>query len=120
MNFIFVGLGGALGAMLRYAISTIPFKGNFPVTTLIINFLGAVAIGFVTGISAQKGLSEKTLLFLRTGLCGGFTTFSTFSLESYTLLKSGYSMMAVCYSVISVVLCIAGIWIGTAVCKAAT
>jgi len=76
MGFLFVALGGALGSVLRYTISLIPCKTDFPFITLITNFIGALAIGFVIGIVNEK--SPNALLFWKTGVCGGFTTFSTF------------------------------------------
>ena len=79
-GFLFVGLGGALGAVLRYAISLFPYKGTFPVLTFITNVLGALLIGYIAGAAARRGLSRNLVLFLKTGVCGGFTTFSTFSL----------------------------------------
>ena len=81
MNFFWVALGGAIGAMCRYAISLIPVKTAFPILTLITNIIGAVLIGFIVGSFADKeNVSSNLVLFLKTGLCGGFTTFSTFSL----------------------------------------
>jgi CrcB protein len=112
MNFIFVGLGGALGAMLRYAISLVPCKTTFPFLTLITNILGAVLIGFAVGLAEKKNLSDNFMLFLKTGVCGGFTTFSTFSLEAYNLFNSGNTLLAVVYAILSVGLCVAGVWFG--------
>jgi CrcB protein len=112
VDFIFVGLGGAIGAMLRYIIGKIPYRGEFPLTTLLINMIGAVLIGYIAITAEQKGISNKAVLFLKTGLCGGFTTFSTFSLESYTLIENGHTMMAGVYTLLSVVLCLLGIWLG--------
>lgn len=109
MNFIYVGLGGAAGAMLRYGISQLPWKGTFPVLTLITNLIGAFFIGVIAGAAEKKGLSASTVLFLKTGLCGGFTTFSTFSLESVTLLEQGRIGMAGGYMIASVVLCLVGV-----------
>ncbi len=113
MGFLYVGLGGALGAMLRYAVGFIPYKGTFPLITLIINILGAFFIGFFTGIAANKHMSENLLLFLRAGVCGGFSTFAAFSLEAYNIFNSGNHILAVVYSLLSVTLCIVGAWIGT-------
>ena len=113
IGFINVGLGGALGAVLRYAISLIPYKQNFPLLTLITNVLGALLIGYITGIAVKKNISANFTLFLKTGVCGGFTTFSTFSLEAYSLLKQGNYTVAALYVVISVIGCLVGICIGT-------
>mgnify|MGYP002801095064 CR=1 FL=1 len=111
-GFVCVGLGGALGAMLRYAISLIPFKGGFPVLTLITNVLGALAIGMIAGAAARRGLPQNAVLFLKTGVCGGFTTFSTFSLEAYNLLEQGHVKASVLYIILSVTCCLAGVAAG--------
>lgn len=117
MSFIWVGAGGAVGAVLRYGISLIPCKSAFPILTLITNLLGALAIGFIVGLGEKKGLGDNAMLFLKTGLCGGFTTFSTFSLEAYNLMKSGDSGMAVVYALLSVTLCVLGVFLGMAAAK---
>lgn len=113
MEFLFVGLGGALGAVGRYAVSMIPIKTEFPFLTLITNILGAVLIGFIAGIvSAKQDVSQNTVLFWKTGVCGGFTTFSTFSLEAYGLFEKGSNILGLVYAVVSVVSCILGILCG--------
>ena len=91
MGFIWVALGGAVGAMARYAISLIPARTAFPFLTLITNIIGAVLIGFVVGIvSARENVPQNSILFWKTGVCGGFTTFSTFSLEACGLLENKF------------------------------
>lgn len=112
MNFIAVGAGGAIGAVLRYAISLLPYKGSFPILTLITNFIGALLIGIVTGMAVKKGLADNTVLFLKTGLCGGFTTFSTFSLESYNLIQSHQAISAIAYMALSLFICLLGVFAG--------
>ena len=101
-SFLFVGLGGAVGSMLRYGVSRIPFRGSFPVATLLVNLLGAVLIGYVTGMARSRQAPENLVLFLKTGVCGGFTTFSTFSLEAFTLLQNGKYLYAGLYLLLSV------------------
>ena len=85
MGFIFVALGGAVGAIMRYSISLLPVRTCFPILTLVINIIGAIVIGFIVGLAEEKQVSSNAMLFLKTGVCGGFTTFSTFSLEAVTL-----------------------------------
>ena len=88
-NCLFVALGGGLGAVGRYLLSLIAAPWSFPVMTLLTNFLGAVVIGAVAQAAGQLPMSKSAVLFLKTGLCGGFTTFSTFSLETVELLEQG-------------------------------
>lgn len=114
-SFIYVGLGGAIGAILRYVISLLPMKGQFPFLTLCTNFIGAVFIGIVVGLFEAKNISSSMNLFLKTGVCGGFTTFSTFSLESLTLFENGQLFLGVIYVLMSVIGCILGVLIGKSV-----
>ena len=106
LNCLVVALGGGIGACLRYLIGFIPLKEpfTFPVKTLFINLLGCFVIGLVAAIAAKTtSLSPRTVLFIKTGLCGGFTTFSTFALETETLIKTGHIGLAVLYVALSVV-----------------
>ena len=71
MSFVFVALGGAFGAVARYAISLIPVKGQFPILTLVTNILGAILIGFIVGLTDKRAdVSPNTVLFWKTGVCG--------------------------------------------------
>lgn len=113
MGFLFVALGGALGAAGRYAISLLPVKTSFPVLTLITNIIGAALIGFIAGIvSNNHDLSPHTVLFWKIGVCGGFTTFSTFSLEAFTLFENKAYLSGGLYIFLSVVCCLTGIFCG--------
>lgn len=89
MNFLFVALGSAVGGVCRYGLSLLTTKwygGNFPLGTFIVNILGCMVIGFLFGcIDRGINMSAATRLFLITGFCGGFTTFSTFMNENYLL-----------------------------------
>lgn len=112
MGFLAVGMGGGIGAMLRYAISMIPYKHTFPLLTLFTNILGAVLIGYIAGIAVKRDVSPNMVLFLKTGVCGGFTTFSTFSLESCNLLQNGQYGSALLYVFFSLMGCMIGVWCG--------
>ena len=106
LNCLAVALGGGIGACLRYLIGLIPLKEPFafPVKTLMINLLGCFVIGLIAELAVKNtSLSPKTVLFIKTGLCGGFTTFSTFALETETLIKTGHIGLAVLYAALSVV-----------------
>lgn len=117
MDLLLVAIGGACGAVMRYLISCIPCEDVFPTLTLFTNFLGAVLIGILFGIASDRGMDTRMQLFLKTGFCGGFTTFSTFSLEAYRLFADGKKFMAISYSLISVAGCILGVQIGLWVAK---
>ncbi len=113
MSFLFVALGGALGAVARYAISLIPIKTEFPVLTLITNIIGAILIGFIVGVTSSKeGISDNAVLFWKTGVCGGFTTFSTFSLEAFNLFDNKQFTSGGIYVILSCGCCIFGIICG--------
>ena len=112
MNILFVGIGGAVGAILRYLISLLPVKSGFPVLTLLTNIIGAFVIGLVVALAVKHNLPDNLVLFLKTGVCGGFTTFSTFSLEAYNLINGGKIGMGIAYAALSLVLCIAAVFLG--------
>lgn len=82
--------------------------------TFITNLLGAFVIGLIAGFAIKKGatVNKNLVLFIKTGFCGGFTTFSTFSLEVYNLLNTGAFVTASLYAVLSLVLCVAGVALG--------
>lgn len=96
---LIVGLGGFLGASLRYLISIFAAKnlgGNFPYGTLIANILGALLIGFIMEFSMDSALiSPNMKLFLTTGIMGGLTTFSTFSYETISMLSNGHMILGI-------------------------
>ena len=110
-NILLVALGSALGGSLRYLTSLLPFlKSNNEVQfipTLVVNSLGSFLIGIGFVLFLKENPSPKTSLFLLTGILGGFTTFSGFSLELYRLIENGQTPMALSYLLGSVLLGIA-------------
>lgn len=109
---LIVGIGGFFGSILRYLISLIPMneKFAFPAKTFVTNVVGAFVIGLIVAIALKRpDMDPKTTLLIKTGFCGGFTTFSTFALESSDLIGKGQWGVAVTYMVLSVVLCIVAV-----------
>ena len=117
MNSLMVGLGGFVGANLRYwAGVLIPTRGALPIT-FFINILGAFLIGIISGWALKSAPNPQLVLFLKVGLCGGFTTFSSFSLEAWQMLESGKYALAGGYCALSVVLCLAAVALGESLVK---
>lgn len=107
LECILVGIGGFIGTVLRYLIGLVPIKtdSGFPIKTLIINVVGAFVISLITALAAKnKSMNPQIVLMLKVGVCGGFTTFSTFAYETSDLIQKGNIGVAVCYVLASVVL----------------
>ena len=117
-SLLFVGCGGFAGSVCRFLAGKFVgahFPGAFPFGTFAVNLVGCFLIGAFYAISARHGLSPNTRLFLTTGFCGGFTTFSTFANESLTLLKSGSLFLFALYAGASVAIGILAAYAGAAV-----
>ena len=118
-----VAAGGAIGSVARYLVgvgSTRLFGFAFPWGTLIINIAGSFLIGvFVELFALRWDLPQTARVFLTVGICGGFTTFSTFSLDSYVLMERGDWWLAAAYIVGSVVLSIGALFAGLHLIRAA-
>ena len=117
INLLIGAAGGALGAAGRYAVGLLPVKTDFPLLTLLVNAAGAVIIGFLAGLFARGGLTDRRLLFWKTGVCGGFTTFSAFSLEAVQLFEKGRHLAGSLYILRSLLLCLAGVLAGQALSR---
>ncbi len=117
INCIFVGLGGLAGSVARYLLGLIPVKteSGFPFITLGINLLGSFCIGIISAAARKYGaFNEHLLLLLKVGICGGFTTFSTFSLESFSLFERGRAVTGLYYITLSILMGLAAVWTGEA------
>lgn len=103
-------LGGGMGSVIRYSIAQwIPVRPlTFPLATLLANFLACLFLGFVL----QAGFDMRTRLLLATGLCGGFSTFSTFTAENQSLWASGRADLLALNIAVNILLCAAGLWAG--------
>jgi CrcB protein len=116
--YLAVALGGALGTVGRYFVSGVvanAFGETFPWGTLIINITGSFVIGFFATLSAPDGrlmVSGTTRQFVMVGLCGGYTTFSSFSLQTLNLMRGGEWAPAAGNMLGSVVFCMIGVWLG--------
>lgn len=112
-QFLLVGFGGAVGSVLRYAGNLLYGNKSFPATTFFINIIGSFVLGIVIGYCLKTGTAANNWkLLLATGLCGGFTTFSAFSLENFQLIQEGKLMLSLLYIFSSVILGIAAAWLG--------
>ena len=117
--YLWVALGGALGTVARYFLSGIvanAFGETFPWGTLIINVTGSFVIGFfatLTGPDGRVMATATTRQFVMTGICGGYTTFSSFSLQTLNLMNDGEWLYAGGNIVGSVALCLLFVWLGS-------
>ena len=115
LNILAVGAGGFLGAVCRYLVGLIPLSESFlfPIKTFAINVVGCVLIGVIAvSVIKQGGWNPQLLLFLKVGVCGGFTTFSTFALETADLIAGGHFAVACTYVVLSTLAGVASVlWI---------
>lgn len=113
---ILVGLGGAAGSILRYLTSLLTTKyatGVFPFATLTVNILGCILLGLFMGYIDRHLISNPAIrLLVITGFCGGYTTFSAFAFENFTLFQSGNILIFLANILASIVFGILGVWLG--------
>jgi fluoride exporter len=124
--YLWVGIGSALGGVSRFWLSGAiadRFGGSFPWGTMAVNVTGSFVIGFLGALTSPEGrlsprLRPFTTQFFMFGICGGYTTFSSFSLQTLSLARDGEWLYAGGNILLSVVLCLAGVWLGFVCAKA--
>lgn len=117
LNFLIAGLGGGIGTMLRYALNTLIYHvfdaPLFPYGTLVINISGCFFIGIVAGLTESRALiTPEMRSFIQIGILGGFTTFSTFGYETFTLIRDGQFMLGISNVVLQVIIGLIAVWVG--------
>jgi CrcB protein len=121
INYILVSFGAAIGGALRYGLSSYVNKSQstiFPTGTLLVNVLGSFALGIIMFyLSEKEFIGNEFRLFLSVGLCGGFTTFSTFSYETLMLFRDSEFGLAIYNVLLNVVLCLVGIYLAYLISK---
>jgi len=119
VNLLLIAIGGALGSVARYLLSTFVLRVTgtlFPLGTFVVNVIGCLVFGAIAGAAIQRvQLTPALRLFLLTGILGGFTTFSSYAFESYLLVRDGQLLWASINVVGQVVAGLAGMWAGYAV-----
>ncbi len=121
MNFFAIFLGGGVGSIMRYGVQQLLHERivaySFPWATFAVNIAGSFLIGLFYALSARLSLPDEVRLFLTAGLCGGFTTFSTFSNDNLAMIQRGDVALCLLYVVLSVGLGLAACFAGASVMK---
>lgn len=118
VTYIWIALGSAIGGVARYWTSGLVahhFGETFPWGTLVVNVLGSFIIGLIATLTSPDGrifIGSDARQFLMLGICGGYTTFSSFSFQTLELVRDGEMFRASGYIILSVVLCIVAVWLG--------
>ena len=120
VTYLWIAVGGAIGSVLRYAVSSWLAQAvgeTFPWGTLIVNVTGSFVIGFFAAATGPDGrvlVAPDMRQFVMVGVCGGYTTFSSFSLQTLNLARDSEWLLAGANVVVSVVLCLVAVWLGAA------
>lgn len=122
MSYLFIFIGAGIGGILRFLCSTFVHKASggwmFPLGTFVVNVLGCLVIGYLMQLSESRGLLQGELrLFVFVGLLGGFTTFSSFGIETFQLIRDGEYIFATANAVGQVVLGLIFVWLGVVVAR---
>jgi len=120
LNILAIFIGGGLGSVSRYFLSILlkMYSMDFPVATLTVNLIGSFILGFAVALFWAKAPAHDTLkLAITVGFCGGLTTFSTFSWETFDLIKQGDFLLAFLYTLISVLVCVLAVSLGAFLSK---
>jgi CrcB protein len=118
MTWLLIALGGALGAMARHGVSAATHArygaDPFPVSVLVVNVLGCLTAGLLAGViaSGRVHVPSEVRTFAMVGVLGGFTTFSAFGVDTFTLLHSGHYTTALLNALAQVTLTVAAVWVG--------
>ncbi len=120
-TLILVGVGGGIGSMFRYLTSVLVtkhYQTSFPWATFIVNVLGCLIIGMITGLLVRHQSSNPDMKYLfTTGFCGGFTTFSAFASENISLMHSGHTFTVILYIASSILAGLLAVWFGLTLIK---
>jgi len=115
-QLLIVGFGGAIGSIARFLVSKLNLHWHFlsiPMGTLTVNVLGSLLIGFIAGVSARTEIISPSMrLFLMVGICGGFTTFSSFTNENLTLMQNGQFLSVLLYTGFSIFFGLLAVYLG--------
>jgi CrcB protein len=121
-RMLLVALGGLVGCVARYWLAGVVQRlgdHGFPSGTLTVNILGSLVIGLVMSLSLERGLVDESLrILLTTGFCGGFTTMSTFSYETFVLLRDGEHLLAIANTGVTFAACLGAVWLGSIIARA--
>jgi len=114
MQYLLVFVGGGMGSLLRYGIARgmASYEFTFPHATLVANILSCIVLGFFVAWSLKGGVSDELKLFFMVGFCGGFSTFSTFSNETFSLFQNQHHAYAFLNILGSIAVCLVAIYIG--------
>lgn len=120
INLLAIFIGGGLGSLARYAVNLTLriYSIDFPFSTLMVNLVGSVILGFAMALFwKQADIHVTVKLAITVGFCGGLTTFSTFSWETFDMIKNGEYLLAVLYTFVSVLVCVLAISLGAFLSK---